>query len=162
MIRTRLLVGLTVLVLTTTPLLMLSILTYGYRYGIITGIYNKADAVFPALATFFWPFGPLDWWGYITPVACAIGVGALLRSPIRLGALLGMVIFSLIDAVLIFAAFQPYAKLGSIMGYPAPAPYPMLPLLINLVMVGSAIIFAATSTARCVAHCKQSTKTGEL
>ena len=53
MIRTRLLVGLTVLVLTTTPLLMLSILTYGYRYGIITGIYNKADVVFPALATFF-------------------------------------------------------------------------------------------------------------
>ena len=159
MIRTRIFVGLTVLVLTALPLFVLSNLTYGYRYGIITGIYNRADAVFPTLATFLWPFGPLDWWGYITPVACAIGVGASLRSPIRLGALLGMLIFSLVQAVLIFAGFQPYAKLGSVMGYPAPAPYPVVPLLINLAMVASAIIFAVLSMVRCAAVRRQLTKT---
>lgn len=161
MIRTRIIVGLAVLVLTAFPLFVLSNLTYGYRYGIITGIYDKADMVFPPLATFFWPFGPLDWWGYITPVALAIGVGASLRSPIRLGALLGMLVFSVIQAVLIFAAYQPYAKLGIIMGYPLPAPYPILPLLINLAMVVSAIAFTVFSMVRYAADRKQSTKTGE-
>ena len=72
-----------------------------------------------------------------------------------------MLVFSVIQAVLIFAAYQPYAKLGSIMGYPLPAPYPILPLLINLAMVVSAIAFTVFSMVRYASDRKQSTKTGE-
>ena len=158
MSKTRIFVGLTVLVLTSLPLFILSHLTEGYRYGIITGIYDRAGTYMPPLSTFFWPFGPLDWWGYITPIACAIGVGASLRSPIRLSALWAMLLFSLIQAVLIVAAFQPYEELGSLMGYLEPLPYPMLSLLINLAMVALAVVFAVLSTLRCVANWKQSTQ----
>lgn len=157
MIKTRIFIGLSVLVLTTAPLYVLSNLTYDCRYGLITRIYDRADIVFPPLSTYVWPFGPLDWWGYITPLAFAVGVGASLRAPIRIGALLAMLLYSLVQAVIIVAAYVPYAKLNSTMGFPEPAPYPTLPLLINLAMVGAAIVFAVFSTMRCAKDHRQST-----
>lgn len=161
MIKTRACVGLAVLLAAVCPLLVLSRVTYGVRYGFLTQIYDSVDMRFPPLSAFLWPFGPLDWWSYLTPVAFAVGVAARLRSPIRMSVLGAILTFSIVQAVLIFAGFLPFAKLSEVMGYPEPAPYPTVPLLINLAMVAAAVVFAAFSMARCAADQRPENKTGE-
>lgn len=148
MIRTRILVGLAVLIATACPLFTLAHLTYGCRYDIITRIYRVSDTGFPVLSSLLWPFGPLDWWGYMTPFACAIAVAAELRSPIRLGVLSAMLLFSVTQSVLFLSAFLPYAKLGSEMGYREPSAYPTVPFTANLALIGGSIIVAVISVAR--------------
>jgi hypothetical protein len=69
--------------------------------------------------------------------------------------------FSIGQSVLIFAGFLPFAKFGEVMGYPEPAPYPTVPLLINLAMVAAAVVFAAFSMVRCAADQRQKNKAGE-
>jgi len=161
MIKTRICIGLAVLLAASCPLYVLSRVTYGVRYGILTQIYNRADIAFPPLSTFLWPLGPLDWWSYLTPVAFAIGVAARLRSPIRMSILGAIVTFSVSQAALILAGFLPFAKFGEFMGNPEPMPYPTLPLLINLAMVAAAVVFATWSMMRCAADQSQKNKTGE-
>ena len=56
--------------------------------------------------------------------------------------------FSVIQSVVIYGAFQPFAKLGSVMGYPLPAPYPLVPLIANVVMLIGALLFAVWSIRR--------------
>jgi hypothetical protein len=118
------------------------------RYGILTKIYDDADVVFPNLASILWFFGPLDWWSYFTPVALAVGVAARLRKPMSLPILSAILAFSVIQSVVIYGAFQPFAKLGSVMGYPLPAPYPVAPLTANVVMLIGAVLFAVISIRR--------------
>ncbi len=62
-----------------------------------------------------------------------------------------MLLFSIAQSVLILAAFEPYAMFGTVMGYFEPSPYPTVPLLVNLAMVVTAIIFAVISVRRCIA-----------
>ena len=131
-----------------TPLFLLSCVTYGVRYGMLTKIYDDADVVFPSLARFLWVFGPLDWWSYVTPVAFAVGVAARIRKPLRSSLLSAFLAFSVIQSVVIYGAFQPFAKLGSVMGYPPPTPYPMVPLLVNVAMLVSSLLFAVISIRR--------------
>lgn len=146
--RSRVIVGLAVFVATATPLLLLSCVTDGVRYGILTKIYDDADIVFPSLARALWIFGPLDWWSYITPIALAVGIAARIRVSLSSSFLSAVVAFSVIQSLVIYGAFQPFVKLGSAMGYPLPAPYPTLPLIVNAAMVIGALLFAATSIRR--------------
>jgi len=148
MTRSRVIVGLAVVLASATPLYLLSTVTYGVRYGILTRIYDEADIVFPSLARILWPFGPLDWWSYITPVALAVGVAARIRSILSLPILSAMLAFSVIQSIVIIGAFEPFAKFGSVMGYPEPAPYPMLPLIMNVAMLTGASLFALMSIRR--------------
>ena len=46
---------------------------------------------------------------------------------------------------MIIGAFEPFEKSVRIMGYPEPAPYPMLPLVINIALVVTSSAFAAIS-----------------
>jgi hypothetical protein len=148
MTRTRIIVWLAVALAAATPLFLLSCVTYGVRYGTLTKIYDDADVVFPWLAGILWYFGPLDWWSYITPVALAVGVAARVRATFRWTILSAFLAFSVIQSIVIYGAFQPFSKLGSIMGYPLPAPYPLVPLLVNIAMLASAVLFAVMSIRR--------------
>ena len=159
--KTRIFAGLAVLISAICPIYVLSRVTYGVRYGILTNIYEGADMVFPPLSNFLWPFGALDWWGYLTPLAFAVGVAARIQSPIRISILVAYLTFSVAQAVLIIAGFLPFAKFAEVMGYPAPAPYPTLPLLVNLSMVAASVIFAVLSVIRCAANQRKSNKSGE-
>jgi hypothetical protein len=141
-------VGLAVLIASATPLYLLASVTYGVRYGILTGIYDKADIVFPGLARILWPFGPLDWWSYITPVVLAVGVAARIRAILSLPILSAMLAFSIIQSIVIVGAFEPFAKFGGVMGIPEPAPYPMLPLILNIALLTGASLFALMSIRR--------------
>ena len=147
---TRIFVGSTVLIVTSCPLFVLSHLTYDCRYDLITRIYRESDIVFPSISSLLWPLGPLDWWGYISPLAFAVGVGASLRTPIRIGVLWAILLFGIVQSSIILAAFLPYPMLYSVMGYPPPEPYPALPLAINITMLVAAVVYAAISTIRCV------------
>jgi hypothetical protein len=118
------------------------------RYGILTKIYDDADMVFPSLAHILWIFGPLDWWSYITPAALAVGIAARIRAPMSIPIMSGILAFSVIQSVVIYGAFQPFSKLGSIMGHPLPAPYPVAPLAINIAMMILAMLFAVVSIRR--------------
>ena len=146
--RSRVIVGASVFFAAATPLFLLSYVTYGVRYGILTNIYDDADVVFPSLARILWFFGPLDWWSYFTPVALAVGVAARIRTPMSLPVLLVILTASIIQAVVIYGAFQPFAKLGSVMGYPIPAPYPTAALTANAIMLTGAVLFAMMSIRR--------------
>ena len=146
--RSRVIVGAAVFLAAATPLFLLSCVTYGVRYGILTKIYDDADVVFPSLARILWIFGPLDWWSYFTPVALAVGVAAKIRTPVSLPILSAILAFSVIQSVVIYGAFQPFAKLGSVMGYPLPAPYPVAPLTANVVMLIGAVLFAVMAIRR--------------
>ena len=146
--RSRVIVGAAVFLVAATPLFLLSCVTYGVRYGILTKIYDDADVVFPSLASFLWFFGPLDWWSYFTPVALAVGVAARIRTPVSLPILSAILAFSVIQSVVIYGAFQPFAKLGSVMGYPLPSPYPVAPLTANLAILIGAVLFAVISIRR--------------
>jgi hypothetical protein len=148
MTRSRIIVGLAVFLASATPLYLLSSVTYGVRYGILTKIYEDADIVFPILARVLWPFGPLDWWSYITPFAFAVGVAARIRSVLSLPFLASLFGFSVIQSIIMIGAFQPFEKFGSVMGYPEPAPYPMLPLAINVGLVVGSTAFAWASVWR--------------
>ena len=128
-----------------TPLFLLSFVTYGIRYGILTRIYDKAEVVIPYLARILWFFGPLDWWSYVTPVSLAVGVAARVRTPMSLPILSAILASSVIQSVVIYGAFQPFVKLGSVMGYPLPSPYPAAPLTANVAMLTSAVLFAVMS-----------------
>ena len=145
MTRSRIIVGLAVFISTATPLYLLSKVTYGVRYGILTKIHDDVDMPFPTLAWILWPFGPLDWWSYITPVAFAVGVAARIPSTVRLPVLSALLGFSVIQAIVIFGAFAPFEMLGKVMGHPEPAPYPTLPLVANVAMVAASMIFAMLS-----------------
>ncbi len=146
--RSRVIVGAAIFLAAATPLFLLSCVTYGVRYGILTKIYDDADVVFPSLARILWIFGPLDWWSYFTPVALAVGVAAKIRTQVSLPILSAILAFSIIQSVVIYGAFQPFAKLGSVMGYPPPAPYPLAPLTANVVMLIGAVFFAVMSIRR--------------
>ena len=128
-----------------TPLYLLSYVTDGVRYGTLTKIFDDADVTFPRLAAILWPFGALDWWSYITPVALAFGVAARIRTSFSLTILSGFLTFSVVQSIVIYGAFQPYSELGKVMGYPLPAPYPLVPLIVNIAMVASAVLFAVLS-----------------
>jgi hypothetical protein len=146
--RSRVIVGAAVFLVAATPLFLLSCVTYGVRYGILTQIYKNADVDLPSLASILWFFGPLDWWSYFTPVAFAVGVAARIHKPMSLPILSSILAFSVIQSVVIYGAFQPFAKLGSVMGYPLPAPYPVAPLIANVVMLIGAVLFAVMSIRR--------------
>jgi len=143
--RSRVIVGAAVFLAAATPLFLLSCVTYGVRYGTLTKIYDDADVVFPSLASILWFFGPLDWWSYFTPVALAVGVAARIRKPMSLPILSAILACSVIQSVVIYGAFQPFAKLGSVMGYPPPTPYPLAPLTANVVMLIGAVVYAVWS-----------------
>ena len=140
--KSRIIVGLAALLTSATPLYLLSNVTYGVRYGFLTKIYEDSDQVFPLLARILWPFGPLDWWSYITPVGLAVGVSASVRSVFRSPILIAMLAFSVIQSIVIVGAFEPFEKMGRIMGYPEPDPYPILPLVINVAMVVASSLYA--------------------
>jgi hypothetical protein len=148
MIGSRIFVGLAVLVATTTPFYLLSKVTFGIRYGIITKIYDDADIALPLIARLLWPLGALDWWSYIAPVAFAVGVAARIRTAIRSSVLAALLGFGIAQSILIFGAFAPFSKFGEVMGYPVPAPYPVLPFEVNVAMVVTAVVFATFSIKR--------------
>ncbi len=148
MTRSRIIVGLSVLFASATPLYLLSCVTYGVRYGFLPRIYEESDQVFPVLARILWPLGPLDWWSYITPIALAVGVAARIRSVLSLPLLAALLGFTVIQSIMIIGAFEPFEKFGRIMGNPEPAPYPMLPLAINIAFVVASSAFAAISVWR--------------
>ena len=148
MIRSRIIVGFSVFLASATPLYLLSSVTYGVRYGILTKIYQDSDIVFPILARALWPFGPLAWWSYITPIAMAVGVSARIRSILNLPFLAALFGFCAIQSIIIIGAFEPFQKFGGVMGYPEPTPYPMLSLVINVGLVVGSLIFAIASVWR--------------
>lgn len=146
--RSRLVLALAVFLASTTPLFLLSRVTDGGRHGVLTKIYDDADLVFPVLARGLWVFGPLDWWSYVTPLAFAVGVSARLRMTLGRPILSGILAFSLVQSLVVYTAFQPFARLGSVVGHPPPSPYPVAPLVVNVAMLIGAVLFAILSIRR--------------
>jgi hypothetical protein len=148
MMKSRIIVAASVFLAAATPLFLLSYVTHGVRCGILTKIHDDADVVFPRLARILWIFGPLDLWSYLTPLALAVGAAARIRTSMRLSGLSAILGFSVIQSLLIYGAFQPFANLGSVTGYPPPAPYPIAALTANIVMLLGAVLFALVSILR--------------
>ena len=144
----RFTVGVSVLLATATPLFLLSRVTYGVRYGILTRMYEDADVAFPELARLLWIFGPLDGWSYLTPFALAVGAAARIRRPLSHSILTAMLVSSLLQSIVMFGSFQPFSALGDVIGHPPPTPYPVAALAANLAMLLGASWFAWVSIRR--------------
>ena len=148
----RVAIGLAAVIFVTMPLLGLAQLSYDIRYLDFTGTFTKSDTEFPFLSSLLWIFGPLDWWSFITPLALGVAAAASLRRPIRpsvFGLILGSTV---LQAIALTASTKPYFKLTAVMGYPIPAPYPPVPLVANLSLVGVALGLACYSTSQSIAH----------
>ena len=126
-------------------------LSYDIRYIDFTGIYAKADKVFPFLSSQLWIFGPLDWWSFLAPLLLAVAVAASIRVPLRPSTLAFVLGSSVLQAIIQIAAAKPYLLLTAVMGYPEPAPYPLVPLVANLLLVGLAAGLAFYSVSRALA-----------
>jgi hypothetical protein len=148
----RVAIGLATFIFVSVPLLGLAQLSYDIRYLDFTGIFTKADSEFPFLSSLLWIFGPLDWWSFITPLAFAVAAAASLRTPLRPSTLALILGSSILQALALTAATKPYFKLTAVMGYPEPAPYPGVPLVANLTLVGTAVGLALYSVSRFLTH----------
>ncbi len=150
----RITIGLATLIFVTVPLLGLAQLSYDIRYVDFTGTYAKADQDFPLLASKLWIFGPLDWWSFLTPLLLAVAVAASIRTPLRPSSLALILGSSAMQAIILIATAKPYFLLTKIMGYPEPVPYPRVPLVANLALVGMAVGLAVYSVLRSRAHAR--------
>lgn len=148
MIRSRIIVGLAVAVVILGPLFMLAQLSYDYRYSGLPQIFERSGSQFPWLAEAFVPFGPIDWWSYITPVALGVAAGAALPVRHSLAASIVIVLGALSQFLALWAAFLPYSKLLQLAGAPILTPYPPVPLIANVSTVGVSIGLAFWSVAR--------------
>ena len=133
-------------------MLGLAQLSCDIRYLDFTGTYSRADAEFPFLSSLLWIFGPLDWWSYITPFALAVAAAARIRTPIRSSTLALILGSTILQALAMTAATKPYFSLTAVMGYPIPTPYPTVPLIANLSLIGTALGLAVYSISRSLAH----------
>ena len=109
--KTRITIGLAVSIFTIGPLLGLAHLSADIRYFDFTALFTKTDITFPMLSSIFWPFGPLDWWSYITPFALAIAAAATLRSPLPIWVLTSILVSSIVQFLAIIAVYGPYLSL---------------------------------------------------
>lgn len=147
---TRIIIGLATSIFVTVPLIVLAKLSYDIRYSLFGRVFD--EAVFPMLSSLLWVFGPLAWWGFITPLALAVAVAASIRTPMRrskLALILGSVV---LQALALMASGIPYIKLTNIMGSPAPLPYPIECIIANLSLVGTSVGLALYSLARAYAR----------
>jgi hypothetical protein len=147
----RVAIGLATCIFVTMPLLGLAQLSYDIRYLDFTGTYSRADSEFPFLSSLLWIFGPLDWWSFITPFALAVAAAAFLRTPLRSSTLALILGSTVLQSLVLAAAAKPYFRLTAVMGYPIPAPYPTVPLVANLSLIGTAVGLAFYSVSRSLA-----------
>lgn len=145
----RIVIGLATFTFVTMPLLGLAKLSYDIRYFDFSKKFAEADIGQPFLTSSLWIFGPLDWWGFITPAALAIAAAASLRTPLRESTLAFILGSAVLQALALASAAKPYFMLTAVMGYPLPAPYPTVPLVANLSLVGTAVGLAFHSVSRC-------------
>lgn len=157
----RVTIGLATLIFVTVPLLGLAQLSYDIRYVDFIGTYAKADQDFPFLASQLWIFGPLDWWSFLTPLSLAVAVAAIIRTPLRPSSLALILGSSALQAIILIATAKPYFLLTKIMGYPEHVPYPRVPLVANLSLVGIALGLAVFSVSRSRAHARANIQKAE-
>jgi len=148
MLRSRIVVGLAVAIVALGPLLFLEQLSYDYRYGDFPLIFERCGDRFPQLSEIFVPFGPIDWWSYVTPIALGVAASAALRTPLSGATSIVILLGAFSQLLTLWAAFLPYSVLLQMAGVPIPAPYPRGPLLANASMVGVSIGLAVWSVAR--------------
>jgi hypothetical protein len=150
--KTRIVVALAVAICTSLPLVGLAHLSRDIRYlNFFDKAFENTGIELPWISSIMLPFGPLDWWSYVTPVALAVAVAASLRSPIstlRLVLILGS---SIAQSLVMLAVARPYFLLTKVMGY-FPTTYPTGPLVANLVLMAGSIGLAAFSLRQMIRH----------
>ena len=137
-------------------MLGLARLSYDIRYLDFANEFNKMGSGLPHLSSFLWIFGPLDWWSFITPLALAVAASALPRTRLRPTMLALMVGAACLQAIVFIAAARPYFMVTAVMGYPIPEPYPGIPLLANLSLVGTSVGLTVFSVLNCIARSRAS------
>jgi hypothetical protein len=149
--RTRIVVGLSVAIAATFPLIGLAHLSREIRYvDFFNKIFRHTDLEFPLLSSIMLPFGPLDWWGYVTPLALAIAAAASLRSPLPTLGLVSILLSSIIQSLVMVAVAEPYFYVTKVMGNFPTTPYPTGPLVANLSLVALSVGLACVSLWRLI------------
>jgi hypothetical protein len=151
--KTRIIVALSVAIFVTLPFVGLAHLSRDIRYlDFFDKAFKETDMPFPVISSIMLPFGPLDWWSYLTPAALSVAVAASLRSPIPPFSLALILGSSIVQSLVMVAAAGPYFSLTKVMGYFPTTPYPTGPLVANLVLMAASIVLAVFSLWRMVSH----------
>ena len=130
---TRICVGLAVWIVIMGPFLMLGKLSLDIRGYDLLGRFRVADQALPLLPELFWRFGAIGWWAYLTPLALALAVAALVSKPLPKPWLAGLLAVSLLQFASLFGAVLIYYRLTSVMGTPYfPVPIPKENLITNI------------------------------
>lgn len=106
------------------PLKMLAVLSDQLKYCPLGEIYAKLANEFmedslPAFSKWFLPFAPVGWWGYLTPVFLGIASGLRFFPALAVWKAIGLLVSSVLVCGAQFAAFVPFVKINSVMGYPS-------------------------------------------
>jgi hypothetical protein len=150
--KTRIVVALAVAICTSLPLVGLAHLSRDIRYlDFFDKAFKNTNIQLPWISSIMLPFGPLDWWSYVTPAAVAVAVAASLRSPISTLGLVLILGSSIAQSLVMLAAARPYFLLTKVMGY-FPTEYPTGPLVANLVLMATSIGLATLSLWQMVRH----------
>ncbi|MBB5352859.1 hypothetical protein HNR46_003107 [Haloferula luteola] len=154
-LRSRVVVGSAVLLATLSPLLALAQLAYDIRVETLTEIYRESGGL-PAISRILAPFGPIDLWSYLTPIALGVAAGAAWKVRLSGGMSIAVLLSVALQLAGYWAAFAPYAALLQMTGVIPRWPYPWEPFVANLSLVvvswGSAIWAVAKARARGRAH----------
>lgn len=101
-----------------------------------------ADVDLPFAVRMLWPFAPVAWWSWITPVAFGVFVAARLRRPLNLSTLilssLGIAFF----IVAVVSVFLAYVRPVQYMGHPPAVSIDTSSMIANLVLVALSVGFA--------------------
>ncbi len=111
MLATRIVLGISVCVLTGGLLVCLARLSFDIRYLGLIDQYGRAGQTFPVISSLLWYFGPVAWWSYITPVALGIAIALRIQFPFRKRSLVFIILFVAIHSLVLFAACKPYFDL---------------------------------------------------
>ena len=144
---TRIVVGLTVMLLVLGPFIGLGHLS---RDNLFFDDFERAGYVFPVLSEALLPYGPLWWWSYITPVALGVAVAGWVRMPIPAIGLVCILFASVMQFLTIMTVYRAYFYLTARMGNFIPI-YPLIPLVANLCLVGTSLGLACYSLAKLIA-----------
>ena len=149
---TRIVIGLATGICVTGPMVGLAHLSRDVRYlDFWSKAFYNTDAPFPLLSSLFLPFGPLDWWSYISPVALGVAVATALRIPISTKALGSILVGSILQLLAMIAVAKPYFMLTAVMGHFTTRPYPVGPLLANVCLLLASCCLAGFSVRRMLA-----------
>lgn len=146
---TRIFIGCSFAVFFTIPYFGLGYLSQELRrFDFFKETHIGTTVELPMLTSLLLPFGPIEWWSYITPCALSIAVAAAFRKPLNSAHLMFLFTAVAIQSLIMIAAARPYFMITGLSGIMMGKPYPISYFAANLSLLAVSIALAMLSVKK--------------